>query len=82
MQVFSIENLENIVIPSSSSSSSPAAEGANGSTTAQEVSSNNLLLRSTNNYSLSLFGYVDVMTDDAIEWQNVLYQLTSSMVTQ
>ena len=63
MQVYSIENLENIVIPSS--------EENTGSTPDQELSGNNLVLSSTNNYSLSLFGYVDVLTDDTIEWQNV-----------
>jgi hypothetical protein len=74
MQIYSVENLENIVIaPPSSSSSSPAEQEA-GSTSDQELSSNdndNLVLSSTNNYSLSLFGYVDVSTGDTIEWQNV-----------
>ncbi|MDQ3853185.1 MAG: hypothetical protein M3299_10165, partial [Thermoproteota archaeon] len=63
MQVYSIENLENIVIPSS------AQNG--GLTPDQELSSNNLVLSSTNNYSLSLFGYVDVLTDQTVQWQNV-----------
>ena len=67
MQVYSIENLENIVIPSSSSSS-PALEPLSSS--GQEFSSS-LLLSSTNNYSLSLFGYVDVLTNDTVVWQNV-----------
>jgi hypothetical protein len=67
MQVYSIDNLENIVIPSSSSSS-PALEPLSSS--GQEFSSG-LLLSSTNNYSLSLFGYVDVLTNDTIIWQNV-----------
>ena len=67
MQVYSVENLENIVI-SPSSSSSPAEE--TGSTPGQEFSSD-LVLSPTNNYSLSLFGYVDVMTDDTVQWQNV-----------
>jgi hypothetical protein len=62
MQVYSVENLENIVIPS-------AAQSA-GLTPDQEISSN-LVLSSTNNYSLSLFGYVDVLTDDTVQWQNV-----------
>jgi hypothetical protein len=62
-QIYSIENLENIVIPSSAQNT--------GLTPDQELSSNNLVLSSTNNYSLSLFGYVDVLTDDAVEWQNV-----------
>jgi hypothetical protein len=62
-QVYSIENLENIVI------ASPAQN--TGLTQDQELSSNNLVLSSTNNYSLSLFGYVDVLTDDTVEWQNV-----------
>jgi len=62
MQVYSIENLENIVIPS------PAQNA--GLTPDQEISSN-LVLSSTNNYSLSLFGYVDVLTDDTVEWQDV-----------
>jgi len=70
MQVYSIENLENIVIPppSSSSSSSPAVVPV--SSTGQEFSSS-LLLTPANNYSLSLFGYVDVLTNDTIIWQNV-----------
>jgi hypothetical protein len=62
MHVYSIENLRNIVI------SSPAQNA--GLTPDQEPSSN-LLLSSTNNYSLSLFGYVDVLTDDTVQWQNV-----------
>ena len=62
VQVYSIENLENIVIPS------PAQDA--GLTPDQEISSN-LVLSATNNYSLSLFGYVDVLTDDTVEWQNV-----------
>jgi hypothetical protein len=67
MQVYSIENLQNIVIPSSSSSS-PAVEPV--SSPGQEFSSS-LLLSSSNNYSLSLFGYVDVLTNDTAIWQNV-----------
>jgi hypothetical protein len=62
MHVYSVENLENIVIP-------PPPQNA-GSTPDQELLSN-LLLSSSNNYSLSLFGYVDVLTDDTLEWQNV-----------
>jgi hypothetical protein len=62
-QVYSIENLENIVIPSSAQNT--------GLTPDQELSSNDLVLSSTNNYSLSLFGYVDVLTHDTLEWQNV-----------
>jgi hypothetical protein len=68
MQVYSIENLENIVIPPPSSSSSPAAEPV--SSPGQEFLSS-LLLTPANNYSLSLFGYVDVLTNDTIIWQNV-----------
>jgi hypothetical protein len=64
VQVYSIENLENIVIPST--------EQNTGLTPDQELSNNNyLVLSSTNNYSLSLFGYVDVSTDGTVEWQNV-----------
>lgn len=62
-QVYSIENLENIVVPSSAQNTGLAPD--------QELSGNNLVLSSTNNYSLSLFGYVDVLTDDAVEWQDV-----------
>jgi hypothetical protein len=62
-QVYSIENLENIVVPSSAQNTGLAPD--------QELSGNNLVLSSTNNYSLSLFGYVDVLTDDTVEWQNV-----------
>ena len=67
MQVYSIENLENIVIPPS-----PTAQNA-GSIPDQEISgsNDNLVLSSANNYSLSLFGYVDVLTDDTVQWQNV-----------
>ena len=71
MQVYSIENLQNIVIPSASSSS-PAVEPVSSS--GQEYSSS-LLLSSTNNYSLSLFGYVDVLTNDTIIWQNVPFSI-------
>jgi hypothetical protein len=68
MQLYSVENLENIVISPPSSLQSEEA----GSTPSQELSSNNnLVLSSTNNYSLSLFGYVDVSTDGTVEWQNV-----------
>jgi hypothetical protein len=68
MQVYSVENLENIVI--SPPPSSPSEEA--GSTPSQELSSNNnLVLSSTNNYSLSLFGYVDVSTDGTVQWRNV-----------
>ena len=62
-QVYSIENLENIVVPSSAQNT--------GLTPDQELSGNNLVLSSTNNYSLSLFGYVDVLTGETIEWENV-----------
>lgn len=62
MQIYSVENLRNIVI------SSPAQDTE--LTSDQELSSN-LLLSSTNNYSISLFGYVDVLSNDTIEWQNV-----------
>jgi hypothetical protein len=68
MQVYSIENFENRVIPPPSSSSSPAAEPV--SSPGQEFLSS-LLLTPANNYSLSLFGYVDVLTNDTIIWQNV-----------
>src|SRR5919106_2230138 len=68
MQLYSVENLENIVISPPSSLQSEEA----GSNPGQELSSNNnLVLSSTNNYSLSLFGYVDVSTDGTVEWQNV-----------
>jgi hypothetical protein len=70
MQIYSVENLENIVISPPPSSSSPLEEA--GSTSDQELSSDNdLVLSSTNNYSLSLFGYVDVSTGDTVQWQNV-----------
>jgi hypothetical protein len=62
MQVYSIENLRNIVIPS------PTQDA--GLNSNQELSSG-LVLSATNNYSLSLFGYVDVLTGDTIEWENV-----------
>jgi hypothetical protein len=69
MQVYSIENLDNIVIPSSSSSSSSLASEPLSSPS-QGLSSS-LLLNPTNNYSLSLFGYADVLTNDTVIWQNV-----------
>jgi hypothetical protein len=62
MQVYSVENLRNIVIPSPTQD-----DGLNSD---QEPLSN-LVLSPTNNYSLSLFGYVDVLTGDTIEWENV-----------
>lgn len=69
MQVYSVENLENIVI-SPPTTSSPAEEA--GSASDQELSSNNnLVLSSASNYSLSLFGYVDVSSGDTVQWQNV-----------
>jgi hypothetical protein len=63
MQIYSIENLENIVVVPSTTQ--------NAGSTPDQAPSSNLLLSSTNNYSLSLFGYVDVLTDDTVEWQNV-----------
>src|ERR687892_2399800 len=73
MQIYSVENLENIVIsppPPTTTSSSPSEEA--GSTPSQELSSiNNLVLSSTSNYSLSIFGYVDVSSGDTVQWQNV-----------
>ena len=70
MQIYSVENLENIVISPPPTSSSPSEEV--GSTPSQELSSNNnLVLSSTSNYSLSLFGYVDVSSGDTVQWQNV-----------
>jgi hypothetical protein len=62
MQVYSVENLRNIVIPS------PRQDA--GLNSDQELPSD-LVLSPTNNYSLSLFGYVDVLTGDTIEWENV-----------
>jgi hypothetical protein len=68
MQIYSVENLENIV--TAPPSSSPAEEA--GSTPDQELSSNNnLVLSPINNYSLSLFGYVDVSIDGTVQWRNV-----------
>jgi hypothetical protein len=67
MQVYSIENLENIVITPPTS-----VQNTGSLTPEQELSSNNnLVLSSTTNYSLSLFGYVDVLTGDTVQWQNV-----------
>lgn len=65
VNIYSVENLRNIVIPSSSSSSE--TEGA----MPNQGPSTNLVLSSTNNYSLSLFGYVDVLMGDSVQWQNV-----------
>lgn len=62
MQVYSVENLRNVIIPS------PAQDTE--LTSDQELSSN-LLLSSTNNYSISLFGHVDVLSDDTVESQNI-----------
>jgi hypothetical protein len=63
VNIYSVENLRNIVIPSSSSETGGAISNQGPST--------NLVLRSTNNYSLSLFGYVDVLIGDSVQWQNV-----------
>ena len=68
VQVYSVENLENIVIPPPSA---PAQETGLLTPDPELSSNNNLVLSSTNNYSLSLFGYVDVSTGGTIEWQNV-----------
>jgi hypothetical protein len=73
MQVYSVDNLRNIVpVPlnaqdggiSTSSADTPAAAG-------QALSSNNLVLSTTNNYSLFLFEYVNVLANDTIVWKNV-----------
>ena len=68
IQVYSIENLENIVIPPS-----PTVQNTGSTPQDQEISgsNDNLVLSSANNYSLSLFGYVDVLTNDTVQWQNV-----------
>jgi hypothetical protein len=75
MQIYSIENLENIVIPSSSSSSPPPPPppppAAEPLSSPGQGFSGSLLLNPTNNYSLSLFGYADVLTNDTVIWQNV-----------
>jgi hypothetical protein len=63
MQVYSVENLQNVVVPP------PDPENA-GSAPDQGLS-DNLFLSPTNNYSLSLFGYVDVLANDTVQWQNV-----------
>ena len=63
MQVYSVENLQNVVIPP------PDPENA-GSAPDQGLS-DNLFLSPIDNYSLSLFGYVDVLANDTIQWQNV-----------
>jgi hypothetical protein len=59
---YSIENIRNIVIPSAQPT---------GGEIPNEEPSNSLVLSSTNNYSLSLFGYVDVLIGDSVQWQNV-----------
>lgn len=66
VNIYSVENLRNIVIPSSSS---PSLE--TGGAMSNQGPSTNLVLSSTNNYSLSLFGYVDVLMGDSVQWQNV-----------
>jgi hypothetical protein len=63
MQVYSVENLQNVVVPP------PDPENA-GSAPDQALS-DNLFLSPANNYSLSLFGYADVLANDTIQWQNV-----------
>jgi hypothetical protein len=62
MHAYSIENLTNIVVPSPQQNP--------GSTSADQLSSD-LILSPTNNYSLSIFGYVDIVRDDMLEWQDV-----------
>ncbi|MFL6320471.1 MAG: hypothetical protein ACJ72Q_08360 [Nitrososphaeraceae archaeon] len=62
MHAYTIENLRNIVVPS------PQQDP--GFNTANQLSSD-LILSPSNNYSLSIFGYVDVVRDDMIQWQNV-----------
>jgi len=59
---YSIENIGNIVIPSAQPT---------GGEIPNEEPSTNLVLSSTNNYSLSLFGYVDDFIGDSIQWQSV-----------
>jgi hypothetical protein len=59
---YSIDNLRNLVLPSDSQNMDEIPE--------QQLTSN-LVLDSGNNYSLSLFGYADVLTDGTLEWQNV-----------
>jgi len=62
MHEYSIENLRNIVVPSPQQNPGAIPE---------EGGSTGLVLSPTNNYSLSIFGYVDVARDDTLEWQNV-----------
>jgi hypothetical protein len=63
MHVYSVNNLRNIVIPSS-----PAEE--EGSSPVEGFPSN-LVISPASNYSLSLSGYVDVLTNDTVKWENV-----------
>lgn len=62
MHVNSIENFQNeVILPSSQNSSSSPGDNLSGG----------LFLTPANNYSLSLFGYVDVLVDETVKWQNV-----------
>ena len=62
MHVISIENLQNeVIVPLSQNSSSNSGDNPSGG----------LFLTPVNNYSLSLFGYVDVQVDNTVKWQNV-----------
>ncbi len=65
MQVYSVDNLSNVVIVPSSPNSFPSTSSS------LEESSSTLWLSSDNNYSLSIFGYVDVLMGDRLQWQNV-----------
>ena len=62
IHAYTIENLRNIVVP--------LPQQDPGFNTANQLSSD-LILSPSNNYSLSIFGYVDMVRDDMIQWQNV-----------
>jgi hypothetical protein len=68
-QVYSVDNMGNVVIvqssPNSSSSTTTSLAEEAGSISGEE-SSRNLSLSPDNNYSLSIFGYVDVLMGDRL----------------
>lgn len=69
MHVNSIEDLGNMIVPPPLPPTTTASE--NSSLTPGQDLSGDLFLTPANNYSLSLFGYVDVLIDDTVRWQNV-----------
>jgi len=80
IHVYSVGNLRNVVIAPTSRAAERQAESIPPSPEAP--STNNLILSPANNYSLSLFGSVDVQTNATTVWKDVPTSIDVLMETQ